>query len=85
MVHEQRESGGRRGERGKVTSEGAARRGEQGAGAMTSEVPGEGNGEAGETREDSEDRGEGPSGLSAADKGKGKEKEVVEDQTLQEE
>ena len=28
-----------------------------------------------------EDRGEGPSGLSAADKGKGKEKEVQEAET----
>ena len=37
------------------------------------------------TSEGDEDRGEGPSGLATVDKGKGKEKEVVVEERLQEE
>ena len=37
------------------------------------------------TSEGTKDWGEGPSGLTAGDKGKGKEKEVQEEETLQEE
>ena len=37
------------------------------------------------TSEGTEDWGKGPSGLPAADKGKGKEKEVQEEETLQKE
>ena len=68
----------------------------QEAGVTPSEVPdeegiempgnwGEGDESPGGGREGSEDQGEGLSSLSAADKGKGKEKEVVGEETLQEE
>ena len=39
---------------------------------------------SGEMGEGIKDRGEGPSGLSLVDKGKGKEKEVMEEEALQE-
>ena len=56
------------------------------AGVGTSEMP---NGETGKGQEGgckgTKDLGEGPSGLSLADKGKGKQKEIMEEETLQEE
>jgi len=54
------------------------------AGVATSEVLNESGEVPGSGRKGTKDQGEGPSGLSATDKGKGKEKEVVEE-TLQEE
>ena len=51
----------------------------------TSKVPGGGSGVAGGAHKGSEDQGEGSSGLSAVDKGKGKEKEIEGEETLQEE
>ena len=52
---------------------------------MTSEVPNKSGEVPGSGREGTEDQGEGPSSLSATDKGNGKEKEIVEEETLQEE
>jgi len=86
-----REQGGGPGEG--VMSEGGAR---QEVGVTPSEVPDEeavempGNWGKGDeyfrgSRKGSEDQGKGPSGLSTTDKGKGKEKEVVGEETLQEE
>ena len=49
-----------------------------------SKVLGEGSRVAGGACEGSEDRGEGSSGLSAMDKGKGKEREIEGEETLQE-
>ena len=50
--------------------------------AVVPEDQEEGKKSLGGSREGSEDRGEGPSSLSAKDKRKGKEKEVVEESTL---
>ena len=52
----------------------------------TSEVPsGEVEGVPGSGCEGAEEQGKGPSSLTAMDKGKGKEKEVMEEENLQEE
>ena len=55
----------------------------QEAGIATSKVAGDGS--PGGSCKGTKDRGKGPSGLSAADKGKGKEKETAGEGTLQEE
>ena len=71
--------------RGAGASEGAMRPETQEAGVATSKAAGEGDELPGGSREGSEDRGKGPSGLSSRDKGKGKEKEAAGEETLQEE
>ena len=63
-------------------SKGAVRPETQEAGVATSKVVGEGDESPRGCRKGSEDRGKGPSRLSATDMGKGKE---VVDETLQEE
>ena len=65
-------------------SEGAVRPEMHEAGVVTSEAVGKGDESPGGGCEGREDQGEGPSGLSAVDKGKGKGEEVVEE-TLKEE
>ena len=78
--------GGLASKRGGRLSEGAARQETQEASMGTNKIVDK---EAVEVPEGdckgAEDEGEGPSGLSAADKGKGKEKETGEEGTLQEE
>ena len=55
-------------------------------GVGTSEVPsGDMDGAQEGGREETKDRGKGPSRLMLVDKGKGKEMEVMEEETLQEE
>ena len=61
--------------------EGEVRPKMQEAGVATSEAVGEGDKSPGGSHKGSKDRDEGPSGLSATDKGKGKEKETVGEET----